>query len=133
MRWLKFNLVGAAGVVVQLGALAAYSRVLGWPDWLATSLAVETAVLHNFIWHCRYTWAERAPTSRRNGSSIVATFFKFNLMNGAVSLAGNVLLTTLLTSVAGLGLIAANLLSIAACSVVNFLLADHIVFAFERA
>ena len=55
MRWLKFNAVGALGMAVQLGSLGFFVRVLGLHYLLATALAVEVAVLHNFIWHRRWT------------------------------------------------------------------------------
>ena len=47
-RWLKFNLVGAIGIGVQLGALGALTAVMHMPYLIATALAVEAAVLHNF-------------------------------------------------------------------------------------
>ena len=44
LRWLKFNLVGGLGIVVQLVALALLRR---WMHYLAaTALAVELALLH---------------------------------------------------------------------------------------
>ena len=58
MRWLKFNAVGALGMIVQLGSLGLLIHVLGMHYMLATALAVEAAVLHNFLWHRRWTWAE---------------------------------------------------------------------------
>jgi putative flippase GtrA len=59
-RWLKFNLVGAIGIVVQLLALGLLTSVLRVHYLAATALAVEAAVLHNFVWHEWFTWADRA-------------------------------------------------------------------------
>ena len=53
LRWAKFNAVGAAGVAVQLGLLALLESVLRLQYLVATALAVEAAVLHNFAWHER--------------------------------------------------------------------------------
>src|SRR5205085_9977389 len=58
-RFARFNAVGAMGVAVQLGTLALLTRVLGWDYLVATAIAVEAAVAHNFLWHERYTWADR--------------------------------------------------------------------------
>ena len=44
-RWLKFNLVGAIGIVVQMGAFALLFSGLHVDYMVATALAVETAVL----------------------------------------------------------------------------------------
>ena len=59
VRRLKFNAVGALGAAIQLGALSVLRGWLhcGYP--IATALAVEAAVLHNFVWHERWTWQDR--------------------------------------------------------------------------
>ena len=58
-RWLKFNLVGGMGIVVQLLLLVGLKTGLHLHYLAATALAVEIAVVHNFLWHERFTWAER--------------------------------------------------------------------------
>lgn len=125
VRWLKFNLVGAIGICVQLTALAILHSALGMNYLLATGLAVEITVIHNFVWHERFTWAERATTSR------LLRLAKFNLTTGTFSIAGNLLFTKLLVD-AGLAYMAANAVSIALCSVINFLLNDRLVFMRPR-
>ncbi len=59
-RWLKFNLVGGMGIAVQLLMLVVLKTGLHLNYLIATALAVETAVVHNFLWHERFTWADRA-------------------------------------------------------------------------
>ena len=59
VRWLKFNLVGGIGIGVRLAALALLVGLLKMNYLWATALAVEAAVLHNFVWHERYTWRDR--------------------------------------------------------------------------
>jgi putative flippase GtrA len=54
-RWFKFNSVGAIGVGVQLAVLTLLAGQLGVNYLVATALAVETAVLHNFVWHEKWT------------------------------------------------------------------------------
>ena len=66
-RWLAFNAVGTMGVAVQLVALAALTEMAGLDYRIATVLAVETAILHNFVWHERWTWRDRAPGSTGGG------------------------------------------------------------------
>jgi putative flippase GtrA len=121
IRWVKFNAVGAIGIAVQLGVLALLSSVLGLNYLLATALAVEAAVLHNFFWHERFTWSDR-----RSHSS-VQRLWKFNITTGACSLAGNLLFTKLLVD-AGLSYLPANAASIALCSIANFVINDRAVF-----
>lgn len=124
-RWLKFNLVGAIGIGVQLGMLALLTGGLRVQYLLATALAVETAVAHNFVWHERFTWADRVTVRLRQA---LARFLRFNLTTGAISILGNVLLMRLLVGQAHLHFLLANLLTIAACSLLNFLVSDQVVF-----
>lgn len=123
-RWIRFNLVGAMGMAVQLGALALLSRCDGG-HYLATSAAaVELAVLHNFAWHLRVTWPDR-----RTGSGVIGQLLRFHLANGAVSLVGNLALMRLLVGDAHLPLLPANCIAIVCCSVVNFGLGHTWAFA----
>jgi putative flippase GtrA len=63
-RWLKFNFVGGIGIGVQFGALFLLNSVLHVHYLVAAVIAVELAVVHNFIWHERFTWADRTMTAR---------------------------------------------------------------------
>ena len=126
VRWLKFNAVGAIGICVQLGVLVLLRSGLGLNYLLATGLAVEAAVLHNFLGHERFTWADR-PAAHR-----LERLLKFNLATGAFSIVGNMLFTKLLVDV-GFNYLPANAMSIALCSIINFFLNDRLVFVVERA
>jgi putative flippase GtrA len=130
-HWLKFNAVGAAGIGVQLGALALLHRGLGLGYLAATALAVETAVLHNFAWHERWTWRERtaAESGRRARLGRLA---RFHLSSGTVSIAANVASMRVLVGEWHAQYLAANLLSIAAASLANFLLSELYVFRKRR-
>ena len=122
LRWLKFNAVGGIGIVVQLAVLALLQTILGMNYLVATAIAVEAAVLHNFAWHERLTWPDRQTSAR------LQRLAKFNLSNGAISVIGNLAMMKLLAGVLGLNYFAANILSIATCSIANFLIADRAVF-----
>ncbi len=125
VRWLKFNAVGGMGIAVQLAALAVLKTGLHLDYLLATALAVETAVVHNFLWHERFTWVDRASTTFR---AALLRFVRFNLTTGAFSILGNLLLMRLFVGGAHLNYVLANLLTIATCSIVNFLVSDRLVF-----
>src|SRR5438309_11274586 len=85
LRWLKFNFVGLIGIGVQLLVLALLKSGLHLNYLLATALAVETAVVHNFLWHERLTWRDRVAKAR------LAQVIRFNLTIGAISSLGSVL------------------------------------------
>lgn len=121
-RFAKFSAVGAGGVIVQTVTLAVLLRVGGMHYLMATALSVEASVLNNFVWHRRWTWADR-PRSRA-----ALTLLRFNATNGAMSLIGNLAVMFILVSGLKLNPHAANLITIAICSLVNFALADRVVF-----
>jgi len=127
-RWLKINAVGGVGIVVQLTALAVCRSWLKLDYLLATGLAVEIAVVHNFLWHERYTWADRPATGAMQSLVRLA---KFNASNGAVSMVGNLGLMRLLVGEMLFNYVAANLIAVVVCSLVNFLLSDRFVFDVE--
>jgi putative flippase GtrA len=133
VRWMKFNAVGALGIVVQLLALAVLGRVLKLPVAAATGLAVETAIVHNFIWHRGWTWADRKGRGRSGpAAEALRVLLRFNLTTGLVSLLGNMLLMHWLVDVARFGLLRSNLLTIAMCSLMNFIVSDRFVFTTRR-
>jgi putative flippase GtrA len=121
-RFAKFSAVGAGGVIVQTVTLVVLLRVGGINYLIATALAVEASVLNNFVWHRRWTWADRP------GSCAALVLLRFNATNGAMSLIGNLGLMFLLVRGLDLNPLAANLITIAICSLANFALADRVVF-----
>ena len=122
IRWLKFNAVGAGGVLVQLSVLAMLKSGLQLNYLFATALAVEAAVLHNYLWHERFTWADRS------AASSWTRLAKFNLTTGMFSILGNVVLMRALVGGAHLNYFVANVLTIAMCSLINFVVSDRFVF-----
>jgi putative flippase GtrA len=144
VRWGKFNLVGACGVGVQFAALFLLKSALHIPYLVATAVAVEIAVLNNFMWHEQFTWADRIRTcvSRhaigskrmrlRSWLGFSPGFFRrlwrFHLANGAISIVGNLTMMKALVGTAHMNYLIANLIAIAVCSLGNFMLSDRWVF-----
>jgi putative flippase GtrA len=122
-RVIAFMTVGAAGFALQIAALAYLVDGAGWPYPLATIVAVELAVLHNFLWHERWTWADR-----KASQTIGARLVRFHLSNGATSIVGNLIMTVVLVEGLRLNPLVANTLSVLFTSTANFLAADRWVF-----
>jgi len=125
LRWLKFNAVGALGVGVQLGVLLTLKSGFHLSYPFATALAVEAAVVHNFLWHERYTWADRVQPSWRKS---VPRLLRFNLTTGAVSIIGNLVLMKLMVGFGHMNYLVANGVAIVLCSLANFLVSEQWVF-----
>jgi putative flippase GtrA len=124
-RWTAFNIVGAAGIAVQLGTLAALVHVFNMPALVATAIAVEAAVLHNFAWHQRWTWKDRPASSF---GEIAGRLARFHVLNGAVSMGGNLLLVALLTRALRVDPVIASAAAIVCCALLNFVASESLVF-----
>lgn len=114
--WLRFSLIGVAGAVVQLVAVTGLANA-GVHYLAATALAVEFAILHNYFWHMRWTWRERA-----------GSLLRFHLANGLVSLGANLLVVRGLSEIPGMPVTVANLVAIVTASGLNFTLCSAWVF-----
>ena len=123
IRWGKFNLVGAIGMVVQLAALALLNRWTAGHYLIASAAAIEITLLHNFVWHLHYTWRDR-----RDRSALLGQFVRFHLSNGLVSMLGNLALMRILVQEARMPVIAANCIAILCCSILNFCLGNNWAF-----
>src|SRR6266576_2766514 len=100
MHWIKFNVVGVLGFALQSAALFLFTHAAPQVSYLAaTAAAVELAVLHNFVWHQRWTWRDRPSATR---AETLCRLAKFNLSNGLFSIFGNLVFMSIL--VGGLGL-----------------------------
>ena len=152
-----FVTVGAIGFLLQLGSLAFLTMVVGWPYGPATAIAVQLAVMHNFLWHERWTWRDRtiprlagpqpgstfdrlnSATSVVEGSvsgrmrlsrdGAIKRFARYQITTGATSIVGNLLCTLMLVEMMGIPVLAANVAAVMAMSTANFLVSDRWVFA----
>ncbi len=125
VRWLAFNLVGLTGVAVQLTTLSVLRGGLGLHVLVATALAVEAAVLNNFFWHLRWTWADRQV---EGWQETLSRLCRFNLTVGLISILQNVFLMELLAVWLNTHYLLANIVTITLCSILNYLTSDRIVF-----
>ena len=107
---LRFAVVGGGGVLVNSAALFALYHWAGLPLLVASGIAVELAVVHNYLLNDRWTFAVHTRSARR--------FVKFNV-SVLGGLAINVVLVWSLVR-AGMHLLLANCLGIAAAFAVNF-------------
>jgi putative flippase GtrA len=124
IRWGKYNLVGAMGMMVQLGALTFFNRWMAGHYLYASAAAIELTLLHNFVWHLHYTWRGRS-----EGASRMHQLVRFHLSNGLVSMVGNLILMRLLVHGVHLPVLASNGIAILCCSIANFYLGNSWAFA----
>jgi putative flippase GtrA len=125
IRWCKFNFVGGIGIAVQFAALFILKSALHFNYLAATAIAVEAAVIHNFVWHEQFTWADRLETSWRKS---FVRLLRFNLTTGAVSILGNLALMRVMMGQGHMNYLQANAIAITLCSLANFVVSETWVF-----
>ncbi len=124
-RWIKFSAVGWLGVGVQLCMLTLLAGRLEMHYLVATALAVESAIIHNFLWHERWTWGDRGLLGTPGRFQ---RLLRFHLTSGSVSIFGNVVFMSVFVGHFGLHYLVGNLASIASCAILNFVISDRVVF-----
>ncbi len=125
-RWFKFHAVGAFGVLVQMVSLAFFHESIGWNISLATVAAVEVAILHNFVWHFRWTWGEA--NLQLDARAILQRLWQYNLTYSLISMTTNLGFTHLYMNAFGLHYLVANLLAIGTGGIANFVAGEFLVF-----
>lgn len=106
--FLKFGVVGASGVLVNMGVLYFLTEQLGIYYLYSAVLAIEMAILSNFTWNELWTFSERGEGGIR---SLGERLLKFN----SVSLIGagmNLALLWFFTEVLGVLYLVSNLAAI---------------------
>jgi putative flippase GtrA len=124
VRFGRFGLVGILGAALQVGLFDVLVAGLGMNGVAASLIAVEIAVLHNFLWHERFTWRDRAAQVRQK----ILRLWRFHASNGFVSVAGNSLLMYFLVQRLKAPAVPAAIAAIAVCAPANFLLADRWIY-----
>lgn len=118
-RWLRFNAVGIMGAGIQLAALTLMLRFRFRVHYLvATALAIEAALLHNYIWHRLWTWAGQE-----------GSLWRFHLSNGLISFVSNLLLMRWFAGSLHFPPVPSDLAAIVLTSFLNYFLALKWVFA----
>lgn len=137
-RFIKFGIVGASGVVVNLTVLyigheyifhaieSSYRK-----PYLSLALAISLATLNNFTWNRLWTWADRVRTLEAGevhpvSLRVLSMEFGQYVTASAFGSALQYVLTLLLSNSMDYRL--ANIIAIAAASVSNFLANDRWTF-----
>jgi dolichol-phosphate mannosyltransferase len=92
--WMRYAAVGFTGATVDVGVCVLLVQLMGWPVALALAVAIQLALLSNFLWNRVLTF-RGVPRSPGHGARIPARLFQYEkvCIPGAVL---NALLTLLL-------------------------------------
>ena len=114
--FIKYSLVGVSGVFVNLGLYLFLTRYYEISELVAPLIAIESALISNFILNNFWTFGKRITQSR-----IRVKFVKFHLVSGFSALINYSAFLTLFL-VFGLYDILANFIGIGLAAIVNYLI-----------
>ncbi|MFM8533560.1 MAG: GtrA family protein [Acidimicrobiia bacterium] len=131
-RFARFVVAGSGGFVVQLVTVAGLLE-LNVHYLVAIALGVEAAIIVNFFAHQMWTWRDRSAKGADGASdhacmSALERFVRYHALVSLTSIFGSIFLSAYFVEATGLHPLVANVASIAALSVVNFVSADRLVF-----
>jgi dolichol-phosphate mannosyltransferase len=115
-EFFKFCVVGTSGVIVNMGLLIVLTRLFGIVLEYASPIAIEISIISNFI--LNNIWTFRARTIK---SSLLKRFARFHVVAFSAGIVNYVILLSLHYA-AGIVDIIANLIGIAAATIVNYVL-----------
>ena len=118
-RLIKFGLVGASGVVVNVGCLYLLTEFAGIPYFVASVIAIELSIISNFTINLLWTWRDRSEEG-----TLLAKIVRYHIGAGATAFLGNYLILIALTELFGMHYMISNLVGIAVGTFSNYLIND---------
>ncbi len=116
LRFVKFCLVGASGVLVNMGLLWLLTEFAGLFYLLSAAISIESSIISNFTLNDYFTFPDRR---LKGGRNFLKRLVKFNMVS-LVGLGLNMTVLWLLTSVLGVYYLLSNLCGIAAAILWNY-------------
>jgi dolichol-phosphate mannosyltransferase len=116
LEFTKFALVGASGVVVNMGLLYLLTDMANLKVEFASPIAIEVSILTNFTLNNAWTFRKR-----RSPVPFFSRLLRYHLVTGVAGIV-NYLTLILLVKLIGMNELLANLIGIALGTVINFFL-----------
>lgn len=115
-RFVKFCIVGASGVVVNMGLLYVLTEQAGLYYLVSSAIAIECSFVSNFILHELWTWRG---VGQPGAGHRLKRLAKFHIVYG-IGLGINLSLLYTLTEYVDIYYILSNLIAIGAATLWNF-------------
>ena len=118
-RLIKFGIVGASGVVVNVGCLYLLTEFARIPYFIASVIAIELSIISNFTINLLWTWRDRSEEG-----TLWTKIARYHIGAGATAFLGNYLILVALTEFFGMHYMISNLIGIAFGTFSNYLIND---------
>jgi putative flippase GtrA len=125
-RLFRYSVVGSMGLALKFCILTGLVELAGTSYLPATACAVEAAVLHNFVWHLRWTWRDRS--TNLSLPQALQRLLKFHLGIGAVAMVVNLLVMRLLVDYLRIHYLLASVAATISAGLATFMISNFFVF-----
>ncbi|RMH69520.1 MAG: GtrA family protein [Gemmatimonadetes bacterium] len=116
-RFLKFSIVGASGVGVNMGMFWLLHIPLGLYDLVANPIAIEVSIITNFLLNDCWTWRDRRDTGKY---SFWGRLVRYNFITSFVAASTDMLVLWSLTRHWGMNPFVAKGIGIGLGMMLNF-------------
>jgi dolichol-phosphate mannosyltransferase len=117
--WLRYAVVGLGGAVIDVALFWLLVNDGGWHPVIALPVAIEGALLSNFVWNQAITFRRASGASSQRSQSLLGTLFRYERVC-VVAAIFNFLTTTVLFS-RGLGLLPSSSIGVLAGGLWNLI------------
>ncbi len=118
-RFIKFGIVGASGIAVNMGSLYVLTDFGKIPYFIASLIAIELSILSNFSVNLGWTWKDRA-----EAGTVWSKLLRYHIGVGATALLGNYLILIAMTEMFGVYYLVSNLVGIGVGTLANYVVND---------
>lgn len=118
-RVLKFGIVGATGVIVNMGSLYLLTEYGKIPYFVASIVAIELSILSNFWLNLVWTWKDRS-----EAGTVWTKLWRYHVGAGLTGFLGNYVILIGLTEWFGVNYLISNLVGIGVGTLSNYVVND---------
>ena len=118
-RLVKFGIVGASGVLVNMGCLYLLKEFVGIPYFVASLIAIELSILSNFTVNLLWTWRDRS-----EAGTFWTKMWRYHVGAGVTAFLGNYLILIGLTELFKIHYLISNLIGIGVGTLANYVIND---------
>ncbi len=127
-RPIKFALVGAIGLIVNLSAMYLAMNLFMLPYWVSSLVGIETSVISNYTLHELWTFRDRVKLLGRELDRRVGRLLKFH-GSSAASISTTFATTLFLVEVLGLSPYLGQFIGIVLGYIANYVISEYGVWA----
>jgi dolichol-phosphate mannosyltransferase len=124
-RFFNFQMVAWSGTVVNLVVLWLLHGVLGWHLLISGAIAIETAIITNFILYFYFTWGERRKSGKRN---FFRKLIRYNLITASIDFIVRLTVLWVLTEWIGIYYLLSDIIGMTVTPFFKYYANDHLIF-----